>query len=264
MRSLVIYLNELSCVCEGLGIEAIRPHVVNAIAALQDVGHIRRDTSVRLHQPLRQITCGMGRFTLAEVLPGQNDRFSVLKRYVDKNPCDAVPALDREVRYKGQSAIGLGWADQEDSFVMSLGHTPPWSNHVIPAERQTLDAQSGLVAGVVEIRNLATRGHAEMWRADIEGYGKDIAKSSLLYRGNQFVMRMHLDDHDPAHVHIYAHSTDTRALLAKVRIDNGDILEGALSTPMRREIGEVLARNREALMEGWDRCRSGQLPFAVK
>ena len=263
MGSPVIYLNELSCLFEGLSLDAMRPHVDSAIAAVQAAVRIRNDTTVSLDRPLSQLTLGEGCYTFGAVLPGPNNRVSVFKRMLDRAPFGPVYQLDCEVCFGGSVGVGLTWADHKRSFVLSMGHTAHWANHTIAAQRRTIDDLGNLNTTPVEIANLAVPQHAQAWRTRIEEYGMEPARSSLLYRGNQFVIRMHLDDHEPPHIHVYPHADQTTKFLAKVRIDNGDVLEGQLSSSVRNEVFEVLATYRPAFMEGWHRCRRGQLPVQL-
>ncbi|MBI3986037.1 MAG: DUF4160 domain-containing protein [Lentisphaerae bacterium] len=115
----------------------------------------------------------------------------------------------------------------------------------------------------VEIGNLAIPAHAVFWRAHIEDYGRDVANSSIVYQCAEFVMRMFFDDHGYPHVHIYPHASGTRDLIAKIRIDNNDNLEGHPSSAMRRKVLAVIAGNRGALLENWKRCREGRHPYLI-
>jgi hypothetical protein len=60
---------------------------------------------------------------------------------------------------------------------------------------------------------------------------------------------------------MYPRRGDTRDLIARVRIDNGDKMDGVLSSVMAHEIEEFINRNRDRLLESWDRVRAGRLPL---
>jgi len=160
MRTLVIYLNELSCACNGLSREAIRPHLVTTIATLRRVAEHREDAVFRLHCRLADLTFGDEHLPLAAILPEPNERFTQFKSLLDRAPCGPVTPLTTEIRYAGSSPIGLTWADAEDSFVFSLGHRSPWSGRAIPCERHTMDEAANITHREVDVRNLANTAHA--------------------------------------------------------------------------------------------------------
>jgi hypothetical protein len=264
MRELVLYLNELSCACDGLAPGGIAHHLNNAIAAVNTAAKRRDDTIVRMHCRLGDLTFGTGHFPLWTVLTETNDRFAQFKRLLDKAPCGPVTPEPREIRYAGQSPIGLTWADLDSSFVFSLGHCAPWSEQAIPCERHTMDDAANITTAAVDVCNLATTAHTEHWKERIDGYGKDATRSSILYEGNGFFVRMHFHDHPPAHVHLYPRRADTADCIARVRIDNSDKMDGALSSPVAHELEDFIARNRAALLESWERVQSGRLPLNME
>ncbi len=264
MRPLVLYLNELSCGFKDLTLDSIRLHVVNTITTLRKVSQQREDTILRMHCKLSDLVLGQEHLPLAAILPGSNDGFTQFKRLLDKAPCSFVTNLDHEVRCGEQTSIGLAWADLDDSFVFSFGHSEPWSSQAISCQRYVLDKSANINTTAIEVRNLATETHAEVWKKHLKDYGSNPAKSSLLYEGNGFFMRMHLHDHDPPHLHIYPRRSDMRDRIARIRIDNCDLMDGSLSSAMNREISEVITRHRTTLLEGWKACRAGKLPLRLE
>lgn len=264
MHPLVLYLNELSCACDGVSRDDMTRHISNTIAAVNEVAKQRDDTIVRMHCRLGDLTFGTHQLSLGAVLPATNDRFAQFKRLLDRSPCGPVTALTREIRYAGQSPIGLTWADLDDSFAFSLGHCTPWSERAIPCERHSMDEATNMTIAVVNVCNLATTADAEHWEQRINDYGKDAARSSILYEGSGFCVRMHFHDHPPAHIHIYPRRGDTADRIARVRIDNGDKMDGALSSAMDHEIADFITRNRAALTESWERVQAGRLPLKTE
>ena len=91
----------------------------------------------------------------------------------------------------------------------------------------------------------------------------DSARSSILYEGRGFFMRMHFHDHEPPHVHIYPRRGDTANRIARVRVDNDDVLDGTLTSKMADEIYSVISRNRSALLESWTNIKAGRLPVLL-
>lgn len=64
-------------------------------------------------------------------------------------------------------------------------------------------------------------------------------------------IRMYFDDHAPPHFHA-VHREDE----ALVAIEDGAILKGRLSPPLRKVVKEWTDTNRTALMDNWERGRS--------
>jgi hypothetical protein len=263
MRNLVIYLNELSCCFEGHSLDSIRLHVVNTIATVRKVSEQREDTILRMHCRLADLTFGTQHLLLAAILPGPNDRFTQFKRLLDKAPCGPVTNLDSEVRYGEQIPIGLRWADKDGTFVFSFGHSESWLCQTISCQRHSLYESGEITVTSIAVGNLAIPAHVDVWKNRLHDYGNDPAKSSLLYEGTGFVMRMHLHDHEPPHLHIYPRRGDTGNRIARVCIDNCDLLDGSLSSAMDHEITDVITRYRKTLLEGWQAIKTGKPPLKL-
>ena len=264
MRPLVIYFNEMSCGLRGLRVQAIHGHVDATIAALQETGRLRSDTNLRLPKPLREITLGDDSVTFSQLFEGRNNIFSVLARWIDRTPYGQVAAREKEVAYDGQVGVGMSWAHFEGTFVLSVGHPPPWSDATVPAEERSLNAEGDVVSADVAIKNLATAAHVAEWRQAIADYGLDMANSCRIYGGGAYEIRMYVGDHEPAHVHVYDGTGAAGVLLAKMRIDNEDVLDGYLPPPIRRDVRSVLGRNKDVLRDGWSRCRNGCHPLSIQ
>src|SRR5256885_9302103 len=99
MRTLVLYLNELSCACDGLSRDEMRLHLERTIAAVNMVATQREDTMLRMHCRLADLTFGTEHLPIGAILLGTNDRFAQFKRLLDKAPSGPVAALKREIRY---------------------------------------------------------------------------------------------------------------------------------------------------------------------
>lgn len=244
----------------------IASHLDKMILAANKVVGKRKDSFIRMHCKLGELILGDEHLTLGALLPGTNGRLSQLKRMVDKAPCGPILESLREVRCSGQISTGLSWADFDDSFTLSIGHSPPWSEISIPCERHTIDELCIIKAQQIHVRNIAAVSHVDSWSHTIEDYGKDFASSSILYKGNGFVMRMHFHDHPPCHVHLYPRPGDTKDLIARLRVDNGDIMSSSssLSSAMRDEARQVIKDYRNELLEGWANIQSGKLPLKIQ
>jgi len=63
---------------------------------------------------------------------------------------------------------------------------------------------------------------------------------------------MYFGDHSPPHFHAYEQANE-----ALVRIADGEIIKGRLSTQARRFVKEWAQINQEALARNWDSTRPG-------
>lgn len=261
--SLIIYLNELSCRNCCLDVDGWRVHVKNAIFAIRDACRLRDDIALNLLCPFGGVMFGGENVTFAQLFRGRNNELSILLNVLDRSTtCPSLPN-EKDVVVGGDSGKGLGLAHASASFVLSVGHSRPWTSFVISAFECTLSAENGLIESAIDVNNLATPAHVVHWNEKIVNYGRTIAASSLLHRGGTFFVRMHLGDHNPPHVHIYQHVDDTSNCLAKVDIETGDFMSGSLGGGMRREILRFISENRLRLMDGWRRCCAGQLPLEI-
>jgi len=264
MSTLVLYINELSFQCGGIPLSDLSDYLNKLIEAANKVSTLRDGVFVRMHCKLSELTLGDNHYTLGAILPGVNGRLSQLKRLVDKTPYEPLLNCMQEVQYNGQKAIGISWADLNKSFGLSLGHTQPWSETSISCERHSMNESCEIETKPVEVRNIANVAHVNFWTQAINDFGKQYAGSSILYKGNGFVMRMHFDDHPPCHVHIYPHLDSTEYLIAKLRVDNGDIMKGSLSADMYYEVIQVITEHRLELIESWENIRVGKKPLHIQ
>jgi hypothetical protein len=263
MRPLVVYLNELSSQCEGLGLDEIRLHVGRAVDAINQLARTREDALLRMQFRLREITIGPEQHSIGAVLVDRKERFTRFKRVLDKAPFGEMPVPSPEVLFDDRLGIALSWAHFDQSFILSFGHCDPWENRAVNSVLCMPDISGAFSSTPITVRNIATVEHLVIWETEIREYGNDLARSSIIYRGYEFVLRMHFDDHPPAHIHIYPRPSDTSNLIAKVRIDNNDVLEGYMPSRIRRDVLSILDRHRESLMLSWQRVRSGEPPFLI-
>lgn len=67
------------------------------------------------------------------------------------------------------------------------------------------------------------------------------------------IIAMYYNDHSPAHFHAKYGDDE-----ATIRIDNGNIVEGALGTRAKRLVEEWRILHQPELLENWNRARSRQ------
>jgi len=181
----------------------------------------------------------------------------------DAYPNSVKPGVMKEVTYNGNPAIGMLWAQQNDSTVFSFAFPPDWGESQIDAQFHELDEHANVTSADVSIRNLARTEHVTALRAFIINYGRVLSTSTLVYEGAGFVVRMYFNDHPPPHFHVLSRR-DTSDSLAKCTIETLDILAGELPPDLRRRV-KAWAENRKAdLAANWNRCRTGEHPFLLQ
>lgn len=252
MQQFVLFFNELSCQAPGLSLMAIKSHLLTSIEALRALVALRSNVALRISTRISEIVVGDLSAPLGKILSSERDERLFLFRRMDLDPGSlAAAGVDEEVCCNSKVGIGLSRASWEKSLVLSIGHEAPWSEHLIPAIKHSLDAQGMLLNTSIEVGNIAKQAHVECWKREITDYGLDLSKTSLLFRGNGFVLRMYFKDHDPPHLHVYERSDDVKTLLAKVCINNCDILYGRLDSGKRKEIVRYINEKRSELLENW-------------
>lgn len=270
MKSLAVFLNELSLAC-SMSPEAMLPRVLSTLAAIRAARRIRVDMVVVGHVPLSQVLLGDGTCTMAAVLRGDVNReeWRFLASLDQASPWSAYPQAVapgqlEEVIFQGQSAIGMLWARRNGSAIVSFAFPPNWGDSSVQAELHQLD-NTGINFGRIEIAvpNLSGLEHVAVHRELIATYGRDLAKSSLIYEGDGFFIRIWFTDHPPPHFHVMLRR-DTSDAAARYAIETLDLLSGKLAPPLRRRVEEWARGRREELMSSWTRCSNGQHPFRIE
>ena len=269
MKTLVIFLNELSF-ASSISSEAMLPHVLSTLAAIRAVKRIRPDLAVAGHVPLSSVSFCDGSRPLAAVLRGDahKDEWRFLRGLDQSNPWSAHPDLTspgefQEVICQGDVGIGMLWAKQNSSTVVSFAFTPNWDEHELQAELRQMDDGGNLVTTEITLPNLSKPEHSAVHRELITNYGRAVSSSSLIYEGEGFVVRIWFNDHAPPHFHVLMRR-DTSDSLAKYKIETLDVLEGTLSPVLRRRVEEWATTRKEHLLACWARCRVGQHPFLAE
>lgn len=268
MKSLVIFLNELSF-SSSISAEEMLPHVLSALAAIRAARRLRRDIVLGGTVPFGSVLLGDGTCSLGAILRGDayKDEWRFLRILDQSNPDDARD-LNRlgelqEVRFRGQCAIGMLWAKQNGSAILSFAFAPDWSESQVEAQFLEMDHSTAIVSADVTIPNLSKPSHVTTHRELINNYGRKISSSSLIYEGEGFVIRIWFNDHNPPHFHVLARR-DTSETLARCAIATLDFLSGDLSPSTRRRVREWAAAKIDHLMEAWTRCQLGQHPFSLE
>jgi hypothetical protein len=251
--------------------EAMLPHVLSALAAIRAARRIRADLVVVGHVPLAQVFLGDGSCSMAAVLRGDinKDEWRFLSSLDQSSPWSAyphaiAPGQLQQVMFQGHSAIGMLWARQNDSTIVSFAFPPNWTDSRVLAQlRQVDDTGDHLSSIEIAIPNLSRPEHVETHRELIAGYGHNLASSSLIYEGDGFVIRIWFNDHPPPHFHVMLRR-DTSQASARYAIETLDVLSGKLAPALRKKVEAWARGRREELMSSWIRCRNGQHPFRVE
>jgi hypothetical protein len=270
MPSLLIYLNELSYLCEGLSIEEIRPHVIGCLDVMRRLKQIRKEIFVFGMPSLTKIAFANGRYALGAILNGDifKDEWLQIKTweqassgYVETERF-ALNALE-SLAVDGNSALGLLWAYKDSSLVVSIGTLAKWSASEVDALHRLIAPDGTSKESQVKVRNLATVTHLETHRELIVNFGLELSPSSLVYEGDGFVVRMFFDDHEPPHIHVLARR-DSESTLAKYAILTLDTLDGKFPPNIERRARAWTVAHNGELMENWNRVRRGEHPIALR
>jgi hypothetical protein len=270
VNSLVIFLNELSCLLETpISRERLLACALLTLATLRAVRRIRRDLLLASPLPLTSTLLADGTQSLSTILIGDpyKDEWRFINSLNQSNPWDAYPGTrapgDLEgVSFLGTAAVGMTWAKQNNSAVFSFGHPPNWNTDFIHAQFDAMDVTGEINSISIDVPNLSTPEHAETHRGTIRNYGHTVSPSSLIHDGNGFVVRMYSYDHNPPHFHVLLHR-NTSETQAKCAIATLDILAGYLPATLRSAVREWARTHRDALMANWERCQSGDRPLVL-
>ncbi len=218
-------------------------------------------------EPLSGVVLGDGTRSLAELLRGDRDQWRFLKSLDQSSPWDAFPGLTspevlQEINFQGKSAIGMLWAKQNESSILSFPFPPSWGEPHVPAQFREMNEEANVTSTDVQIPNLSRPEHVATHRALITNYGRTLSESSVVYRGDGFVVCMYVNDHPLPHFHVLgANAPET---LARYTIETLDLMSGELPGALRKRVREWARRRRNDLMQCWERCRTGRHPFQLE
>lgn len=268
MRTLVVFLNELSYACDGLSTEEIRPHVLTCLTILRELRRLRGDVAVAGEPAIHRIAFGGGIHTLGAVLNGNEykEEWIQLKTWAQSS---AESDRINHVRIKGsatltvdgQESIGVLCAFLKNSLCVSIASSPAWTESEV---RGTLAPAGGEDANqAVTVCNLSSPEHIGLHREFILNAGLAISPSSLVYEGYGFVIRMYFDDHDPPHIHVLERR-DSAQSMAKIAIASRDTLEGRFPSGLERTVKLWTIKHETELLDNWHRLRQRAHPLQIR
>jgi hypothetical protein len=270
MRQLVMFLNELSYEpARGVPADQILPIVLSTVHAARTIKSLRSDVLLAGMPSIAKVSIGADEHSLATILRGDihKDTWRFLVGLQQSSPWDACPNSYwphdmEEVRCNGRPGHGLLWAKKTDSFVLSVGFEPEWSQDQIAAEHDEIVGDNPCVTTAVIIRNVSNPTHVHGFTDLIINYGLVLSPSSLVKEADTFSVRMFFNDHDPPHFHVMF-AEDPSKTMARVRIDNLDVLSGQMPANIRKGVFDWARENRAELQRDWERCRRGEHPVKL-
>jgi hypothetical protein len=221
------------------------------------------------HVPLAAVVFGNGTHSLAAVLRGDvhKEEWRFLQSLSQSSPWDSYPdAIEpehfQEVRFRDNIGIGMLWARQNDSALLSFAFDDIWNANRIEAQLHEMVDAGNIIVTNIEIPNLSNEGHVRIHKELLRDYGIGISATSLVYRGDSFDVRMFFNDHNPPHFHVT--SRGTNEMLARYAIKTLDRLSGNPAITIERKVREWASPKTEALLANWERCRERTHPFLLE
>jgi Domain of unknown function (DUF4160) len=270
VKNFVVFLNELSFTFDDtMEPEAMLPPVLSTLAAVRAAKKVRNDITIVGHVTLAGVLFNGGTYSLASVLrsDAHKEEWRFLRGLDQASPWETysdsrAPGELQELVFQGRAAVGMLWATQNGSAVVSFALSRDWGYSSVQAELLEMDMAGNITSANVQVPNLSNPEHVATHRDLISTYGATLSSSSLIYEGDGFVVRMFFRDHDPPHFHVLPRR-DSSETLAKYAIDTLDLLSGSLSPALRKVVEEWAGNRKEELRNSWARCRAGQHPFSL-
>jgi hypothetical protein len=189
VKRLVIFLNELSCNSDdAMTPQEMLPHVLSTLGAIRAAKKLRSDIVVASPLPIAGVFFAEGTHSLAAVLRGDahKDEWRFIKSLDQSSPWGPYPDSEghgelQEVKFEGETAIGMLWAKQNGSIVFSFAFRPSWNDNHIQAQFSEMSSSGNETRTEVRIPNLSMREHASTHTNLITEYGRNLSPSSLVY-----------------------------------------------------------------------------------
>lgn len=196
------------------------------------------------------------------------DWWTFLRRVEQRSPFSnlehsAEPNKKRHAVSSENEADAFRWCEANNGFLVSFESTLRWSEPEIELESCECGNGDHKGAKVERLRNISSQNHVDFWGEQLRSYAKSLANSTVVYEGDQYIVRLFYNDHPPAHVHVFANGGYD--CIGRVRIDvDPEVMEGScLRGALRREVLKFIAQYRDQLLAGWLRCREGLVPELV-
>jgi hypothetical protein len=237
------------------------PPVLATLVTIRAARRVRKDLVLTGPVRLGAVSFGNGTHSLGSILRGDvhKEEWRFLQSLDQSSPWDSYadsinPGFVREVQFQGNAAVGMLWANENGSIVLSFAIEQIWSSARLIAQLHEINEAGNIVPTDIEIPNLSNVNHVVAHRQLLINYGVFLSATSLVYRGEGFDVRMFFNDHNPPHFHVMQNQTaDT---LARYAIRTLDRLSGKLSPAIERRVREWAAPKTQDLLANWERCRA--------
>ena len=173
------------------------------------------------------LSFGAGPHTFASVLQGADYReeWRSLKELDQTSPYGPddwkAPSELQEVQFQGTTGIGFLRAYENKSAILSFAFRKVWESPILLATHLTMEESAVVSSMDIEVPNLAKPEHVTIHEGLIRELGIDQSSSSIIYEGEDFVLRMYFNDHDPPHFHVMA-PNDSSETIARFTIKTLD------------------------------------------
>jgi hypothetical protein len=266
MKTPILFLNELSLTADReLDPQELLPHVLATLKTAREVKKLRRELIVA--GGLAGVVFGTGPHTFASILRGADFReeWRFLKELDQTSPDgpDVWKAQGelQEVRFQGTAGIGFLHAIENKSAILSFAFRQVWESPILLVTHWKVDESDDVSSVDIDLPNLAKPEHVTIHEELIQTLAMDLSSSSIIYEGEDFVLRMYFNDHDPPHFHVMANN-DSSETIARFGIKTLDQLaqSGRLRPALRRKVFDWAEGRKDALMGCWQECRKLRHP----
>lgn len=175
---------------------------------------------------------------------------------------DPNDELTRQVYFSDSAAIGATHAHQAQTWVISFGGVDSqWRLPSVEGVEHVLSANGEWTQDACKIRNICDSTSADLWRADILDWGKQISNSAEISSIHGFPIHMYSapSEHGVPHVHLV--DPNTKLTIAKYRVSPFERMEGKPTHDI--EAKAFVTLHRQSLLNSWARCMAGGHPYKI-
>lgn len=167
--------------------------------------------------------------------------------------------LECELSCNGRCGEGITRAHIAETWAWSIGSEDTGSaGDSIRAVKTTIHADE---ATDVEVSNLASQQHFNLWLDDLLGWGQAVSSNHVISDFEGYKVIMYPFDHGYPHIHVHAH--DDERLNAKYRVDVFEPLTKQRPAGLDAMMETWIEERRGQLIESWRRCQAGLFPIKI-
>lgn len=267
--SFPLFINDLSCTSQCDNLSTAKSSAINFTRSIIHLSRKRKDLHIVHSEKISSLH--LAGHSLCELLSGQDSR-----EYWDRLRHSFIFIDDdKKYNYKERISIfednefttidkktcqGILRAYNYSSLTISFNIDAEHDKELINAIHYSLvtDKETNISVG-----NISKIDHIETHIGLIENYGIILSTSTLVYQGDNYVVHMYINDHNPPHIHVYD-SNDKATLLARVNINNFDLMEGSEKVnSIKRDLMSWIKTNQDSLKKSWELCQKGEYPIRI-